>query len=285
MQWIERLNEALQYIEENLDGDISYEKAARLSSCSTYHFQRMFTYIAGIPLGEYIRRRRLSKAALELQQGKKVLDVALLYRYDSPTSFARAFQALHGITPSQAKKEGSTLKAFSKISFSLTIKGDQEMEYRIERKEAMRVVGVSLQLEKDMEQNMREIPLFWKKKSEDGTIATLCSYLKPGQGVLGLCTNSDVLDHWVYTIGVAMEEGTPEDMESQIVEESLWAIFPGRGPMPKTIQDVEKRIITEWLPSSGYEFADGSDIEVYLDADPSNQSFEVWMPIKKSKEA
>ena len=85
MQWIERLNEALNYVEENLDGEISYEKAARLADCSTYHFQRMFTYIAGVPLGEYIRRRKLTKAALALQQGEKVLDVSLNYGYDSPT--------------------------------------------------------------------------------------------------------------------------------------------------------------------------------------------------------
>jgi len=284
MHWNERLNEALLYIENNLDGEISYEKAGRLANCSTYHFQRMFTYIAGIPLGEYIRRRRLSKAALDLQQGKKVLDVALLYGYDSPTSFTRAFQALHGLTPSQAKKEGATLKSFSKISFSLIIKGDQEMEYRIERKAAFRVVGVSLNLKKDLEQNMREVPLFWQQKAEDGTIARLCSYLKPGEGLLGLCTNSDALDHWAYTIGVAMEKETPEGLESQMVDSALWAIFPGRGSMPNSIQEVERRIITEWLPSSGYDFADGFDIEVYLDADPSNQSFEVWMPIKQSKE-
>ncbi len=93
MQWIERLNEALNYVEEHLDGEISYEKAARLANCSTYHFQRMFTYIAGVPLGEYIRRRKLTKAALALQQGeKKVLDVSLRYGYDSPTSFTRAFR-------------------------------------------------------------------------------------------------------------------------------------------------------------------------------------------------
>lgn len=284
MQWIERLNEALLYIEGNLQGNISYEKASRLANCSTYHFQRMFTYIAGIPLGEYIRRRRLTMAALALKQGQKVIDVALLYGYDSPTSFTRAFQALHGLTPSQAKKEGAVLKAFPKISFSLTIKGEQEMEYRIESKKAFRVVGATLKLEKDLEQNMREVPVFWNKKAQDGTIARLCSLMKPGQGLLGLCTNGDDKEYWVYTIGIAIEEGTPEGLESQIVDASLWAIFPGRGPMPQTIQEVERRIVTDWLPSSGYEFGSGVDMEVYLDNDPSNQSFEVWMPIKKSKE-
>ncbi|MGE4584666.1 MAG: GyrI-like domain-containing protein [Sphaerochaeta sp.] len=281
MQWIERLNEALLYIEDHLEGDISYAQASRLANCSTYHFQRMFTYIAGVPLGEYIRRRRLTKAALALQRGAKVLDVALLYGYDSPTSFNRAFQAVHGLTPSEAKKEGAALKAYPKISFSLTIKGEQEMEYRIERKDAFRVVGASCSLPKDMEESMQVVPRFWNEKAKDGTIAKLCSLLGEGQGLLGICTNSDEEKQMMYTIGVALPEGMIEGMESRMIDASLWAVFPGRGPMPGTIQAVERRIMTEWLPSSGYEFANGVDMEVYLDDDPSNQSFEVWMPIKQ----
>lgn len=280
MQWIERLNEALTYIEEHLESEISYEKAAHLANCSTYHFQRMFTYVAGLPLGEYIRRRKLTKAALELQQGKKVLDVALRYGYESPTSFNRAFQAVHSMAPSEAKKRGTMLKAFPRISFSLTIKGEQEMEYRIERKEAFRVIGVSCAISKEMEESMHIVPLFWAEKAQDGTIAKLCSYLKEGEGLLGLCTNTDEMDHWTYTIGIAKNDLELEGMESQTVESSLWAIFPGRGLMPQSIQDVEKRIITDWLPTSGYEFAEGVDMEVYLDQDPTNQGFEVWMPIK-----
>ncbi|NBK25505.1 MAG: helix-turn-helix domain-containing protein, partial [Spirochaetia bacterium] len=226
---------------------------------------------------------KLTKAALELQQGSKVLDVALRYGYDSPTSFNRAFQVVHGMTPSDAKKEGAVLKAFPKISFSLTIKGEQEMEYRIERKDAFRVVGVSCKISKDMEESMRVVPLFWTEKAQDGTIAKLCSYLKEGDGLFGLCTNTDELDHWTYTIGIVKEDLELEGMESQMIGPSLWAIFPGRGPMPQTIQEVERRIVTDWLPTSGYEFAEGVDVEVYLDNDPTNQSFEVWMPIKKSR--
>lgn len=282
MQWIERLNEALNYVEEHLDGEISYEKAARLANCSTYHFQRMFTYIAGVPLGEYIRRRKLTKAALALQQGEKVLDVSLRYGYDSPTSFTRAFQTLHGVNPSEAKKEGAALRAFPRISFSLTIKGDQEMEYRIERKDAFRVTGVSLKLVKDMEENMKTIPQFWGEKTMEGTIPKLCSLLKPGHGLFGLCTNTDEKDYWLYTIGIELDEGaTLEGMETQEVDAALWAIFPGRGKMPNVIQDVERRIMTDWLPTSGYELAKGVDVELYLSEDPSDQAFEVWMPIRR----
>ena len=135
MEWIERLNNAVTYIEDNIKGDIDIDEASKIACCSTYHFQRMFAYIADVPLSEYVRRRRMSLAAVDLQNGdEKVIDVALKYGYDSPTAFTRAFKNVHGISPSQAKNEGSVLKAFPPISFKITIKGASEMNYRIEKK-------------------------------------------------------------------------------------------------------------------------------------------------------
>jgi AraC family transcriptional regulator len=142
MELLDKLNAALTYIEDNLEGDISYEKAALLACSSVYHFQRMFSYVSGIPLSEYVRRRKMTKAALDLQQGGKVLDAALRYGYESPTAFNRAFQSVHGVAPSAAQKTNTVLKAFPRISFQVSIKGEVEMEYRIVKKEAFRVVGV-----------------------------------------------------------------------------------------------------------------------------------------------
>ncbi len=101
MEWIEGLNKSMNYIEEHLTEEIDYEQAAKLACCSTYHFQRMFAYMANLPLSEYIRRRRMSLAAVDLQNGdNKIIDVALKYGYNSPTAFNRAFQNIHGIAPS-----------------------------------------------------------------------------------------------------------------------------------------------------------------------------------------
>lgn len=127
MEWLEKLNEALNYIEENLNGNIEYGKAAKIACCSVYHFQRMFSYIAGVPLSEYIRNRRITKAAFDLQNGDKVIDVALRYGYESPTAFNRAFKKIHQVSPSVAQKEGTVLKAYSPISFKITIKGVEEI--------------------------------------------------------------------------------------------------------------------------------------------------------------
>ena len=145
MEWLKNLSSAIEYIEDNLDKEISYEKAARIACCSTYYFQRLFSYVAGVSLSEYIRKRRMSQAAFELQQtDKKVLDVALKYGYASPTSFNRAFQSVHGITPAAAKSKGSTLNAYLPIKFSVKVTGGSAMPYRIAETEAIRIVEQGL---------------------------------------------------------------------------------------------------------------------------------------------
>lgn len=171
MEWIKRLNESIGYIEEHLTGEIDLNQLGRIACCSSWHFQRMFTYMAGIPLSEYIRRRKMSLAAVDLQgKSMKVIDVAGKYGYSSPTAFNRAFQSVHGIAPSALKKDGVSVKSFPPIVFKITVKGVKEMNYRIETKEAFRIVGVSVPLEKDIEKNFAVIPAKWGEAAADGTL-------------------------------------------------------------------------------------------------------------------
>ncbi|MDR7247188.1 AraC-like DNA-binding protein [Priestia megaterium] len=143
MNLLRNMNRALSYIEENLTNDIDFREVAKLALCSEYHFKRMFSFLAGITLSEYIRRRRLTLAAFELKDNKmKVIDIAFKYGYNSPDSFTRAFQNLHGLTPSEAKKNGYSLKAYPQMTFQLSIKGGNEMNYRIEEKQAFHIVGI-----------------------------------------------------------------------------------------------------------------------------------------------
>ena len=284
MEWLDRLNDALNYIEDNLKSEIEYEMAAKIACCSTYHFQRMFSYIAGVPLSEYIRNRRLTMAALDLQNGDKVIDVALRYGYESPTSFNRAFQKVHGVSPSAAQKEGTALKAFPRISFKITIKGDTEMEYRIVNKEAFRVVGVQIPLSNDIEKNFQEVPKFWQQVAQNGTLSQIVPLMNAEpMGVLGITACGNENESWKYYVAVSTDRETPNGMVEYMVPEFTWAVFPGQGTMPTSIQETEKRAVTEWLPTSGYEYADGPDIEVYINADPANAKFEVWLPISKKK--
>ena len=284
MEWLEKLNEALGYIEANLDGEIEYEKAAKIACCTVYHFQRMFSYIAGTPLSEYIRNRRLTKAALDLQSGDKVIDVALRYGYESPTAFNRAFQKIHHVSPSVAQKEGTFLKAYPPISFKITIKGVGEMEYSIVKKEEIRIVGVKALLEKNIEKNFKSVPKLWQESAQNGTINQIVSLMNAdSKGVLGVSACMDSLERWEYYVAVETDKEVPEGMYEYVIPEGTWAVFPGQGTMPTAIQEIEKRIITEWLPTSGYEYADAPDIELYLNQDPANSKFEVWIPIKKNQ--
>lgn len=144
MEWIQRLNDAMSYVEENLTGEISLEGAARRAACSAYHFQRMFPCMTGISFSEYVRRRRMTAAAMDLAEGAKVIDTAARYGYDSPTAFNRAFQSVHHLPPSAAHARGTELRAFPPITFTLSIKGEHAMEYRIEEREAFRVAGFAM---------------------------------------------------------------------------------------------------------------------------------------------
>lgn len=279
MEWIERLNNAVNYIEENLSENISVDEAAKIACCSTYHFQRMFAYMADMPLSEYIRRRRMSIAAVDLQSGDgKVLDISLKYGYDSPTAFNRAFKSVHGISPSQAKEEGIILTSYPPISFQITIKGVSAMNYRVEKKEAFRIVGISKPLEKEIEKNFIIVPQMWGEAAMNGTIQRLASMMDgKTKGLLGISLCNEA-DSWRYYIGVESNQQRSNDLEEVIIQESTWAIFSGEGSN-SSIQELEKRIVTEWLPTSGYEYGNAPDIEVYYNADPNNSIYEVWIPI------
>lgn len=133
MSWHERMNRAVDYIENNLCNDIDLETIAKITCQSATSFQRTFSIVTEMPVSEYIRRRRMSLAALDLQNNNaKVIDTSLKYGYDSPEAFARAFKEIYGISPSAARKKDIVLRIFPRLSFLMTIKGDVIMNYEQE---------------------------------------------------------------------------------------------------------------------------------------------------------
>lgn len=285
METLLGLNAALGYIEDNLTGDISYAQAARLAHCSEVQFVRMFGYIAGVTLAEYIRRRRLSCAAFDLRQpGARVLEVALRYGYDSPTAFNRAFRALHGVSPSQARGMGARLKAYPRLHFQMTIKGVTEMVYRIEERPAFRIVGKKQQVSNADGENFVKIPQMWADLSK-ADWETLFA-IKAGQpdGILGVCANmrGTVFD---YYIACAATAAPPEGMEALEVPALTWAIFESVGALPHAMQEVWQRIFSEWFPASEYVRAADTlpDVEVYFEGDNTADSYrcEIWIPVVK----
>ncbi len=278
MDWLKNWNEALDELERNLEGNIDPEKLGRLAGCSAYHFQRMFSYLAGVPLSEYIRRRRMTRAAADLQNGERVLDAALRYGYESPTSFNRAFQAVHGIPPSQAKQTGAKLKAYPRIHFKLVLKGAEEMEYQIVKREAFRIVGFRTPLPMDAEECFQIVPKFWAEVGPRQADLFPLMNEEPA-GMLGVST-CDKEENYYY-IAAASSAPVPAGMYEWTIPAATWAVFTGTGRLPDAMQDLQRRIVSEYLPDSGYEWAKAPDIEAYLNQPGEESRFQVWLPVVK----
>ncbi|MEK3713858.1 AraC family transcriptional regulator [Paenibacillus sp. FSL R7-0333] len=285
MEWLIRMKHALDYMELNMTETLRIEEVAEVAYVSPFHFQRMFSMLTGFSVADYIRKRRLTLAAQELAVSKiRVLDVALKYGYDSPESFAKAFRKAHGIPPSAARKSGVQLKAFPRISFHLSLKGDQDMDYKIVDKPAFTVIGKSMEVTTRDGENFRRIPQFWDECNEDGTSDKLIE-LSASREWLGICTDMDMKkEQLTYWIGV---EGTPQadaqGYETTVVPAASWAVFRSEGALPGAIQTVWQRIYQEWFPGTGYEHTGGPEIELYPPGDTSAEDYvcEVWIPVMK----
>lgn len=288
MEPLKQLNLAMHYIESTLAGEIDFQKVAQLAGCSEYHFRRMFSFLSGISLSEYIRRRRLSQAAVELRHSSiKVIDLAVKYGYDSPDSFARAFQGLHGLTPTEARMEGVLLKAVPPMTFQLTIQGGNEMEYRIVDKEAFYIVGLKKRVSLIYEGVNPEIAEMWQSlTAEDIQTLKQMSNAEPA-GLLSASLNftegraeGSQLDHF---IGVAAAKPAAEKWDVLAVPASTWAVFTARGKFPDALQNVWGRIYAEWFPMSGYEVSEGPEILWNESKDTSLPDYhsEIWIPVVK----
>lgn len=278
--------DSIEYIESNLDEELAIEEIAKIAFMSKFHFQRMFSMLTGYTVSEYIRNRRITKAAQELvNSNRKIIDIALKYGYESPEAFTKAFRAIHGVTPSAAKKNSQSLKAYPKLSFQIQIKGDVEMDYKIVGKESFKVIGKSIQTSTLGGENNRKIASFWKEVNSNGFVEELekdCGSL----GILGICMEYDhKLENLTYLIAAEKnKEQVPDGLEEREIPAATWAVFPVIGAMPDAMPRTWKRIFSEWFPATGYEHAGGPEMEVYSsNGDPSSEDYysEIWIPIKK----
>lgn len=288
MDWITGIQNAINYIEEHLTEEINYDKVAEEAACSSFYFQRIFSVLCDISLGEYIRNRRLTLAGNELNASDiKVIDIALKYGYESPESFTRAFSKFHGITPSEAKKNGSKLKSFSRLSVKITLSGGSMMDYKIVEKEAFEIIEKveAHSIENDV--NAKSIPDFWIKSHNDGTVKTLLENTTDRTFIFGVCygNNSDSAKTFDYSIGAVYNPKTavPKGFRRNIIPARTWAIFECKGAMPKAMQDMWHKITSEFFPTTGYQPTYEMDIEAYTEGDMGGLDYrsEIWIPVVK----
>lgn len=291
MDWITGISKAIDYIEEHITEPTDYARAAKEACSSLFNFQRVFALLCGYTLGDYVRMRRLTLAGEELlSTDAKVIDVALKYGYDSPESFSRAFTRFHGVSPSAVRK-GAAIRPFSRICVKLILTGGSIMEYRIEKKQAAKIICRRREFTKPGDDyTNKEIPEFWNECGRDGSIQKLCGYIKDSaqfKGLLGVCFSTEMTDSgFPYGIGAEYDgESDPQDFEIVEIPAYTYAVFTVRGRMPDAFRETYRKICTEFFPQSGYEYGNGVEIEVYPSADVQNPDYtcEIWIAVKPKK--
>lgn len=288
MSWVIQLNESINYIEENLTGEISYEELSKIAGCSVYNFQRMFSYIADKPLSEYIRSRRLTMAAFDLLNStERIIDIALKYGYESQDAFTRAFKNFHCVLPSSVRNEIVQLKSYPRLSFQINIREGNHMNYQIEQWPAFKVMGILHKVKTSMA--FEVVPKIWDNAWKDGTMKRFIEIFpdyRPA-GFLGIAVGGQWgnFEEMNYIIAVTSHVNVPQcnhipaldGMKEFSYPEATWAIFEANGELPSATQKVYKQFYTEWLPNSGYELSDLPVIECYM----QDNRQEVWIAVVK----
>jgi AraC family transcriptional regulator len=288
---LERLNQAMEHIERHLDESVDVAELARIATTSEYHLRRMFSALAGMPLSEYIRRRRLTVAGAEvLAGGETLLEIAVRYGYGSGEAFARAFRAMHGTGPGEARRTGAALVSQPRLTFRLTVEGSTSMQYRVVDRPAFTVAGFKTRVPLvhsgpnqaiiDFVRGLGKQALEQLGKLSDQEphgIVAVCDDLDPSRA------EGTELDYYQAVITAA---SAPSDVPAGVttlpVPSGTWAVFTTSGPAPQAIQELWRDVFTEWFPSNPYRSRPGPEIlRTDLSADGTKADAELWLPVER----
>ncbi len=284
MGWIEGISEAISYIEDNITEELTIESIAKQAFVSPFYFQKGFSMLCGFTVGDYIRQRRLTLAGSEIvSTDAKIIDIALKYGYDSPDSFTKAFIRFHGISPTAVRRNRKMIKSFAPLKIKFSLEGGFIMDYKIIEKEAFTVIGVSKVFKYDTAKT--EIPKFWTEHFQTGKGKIVC-------GMYGVCIDESMeADEFEYLIADNWNPTTetPDGFVTKVIPKHTWAVFACKGAMPKSLQDINQKIFSEWLPNCrDYEIAAGYNVEMYTNVadypkgnQDENYYSEIWIPVKK----
>ncbi|MEW2045599.1 AraC family transcriptional regulator [Streptomyces sp. NPDC005476] len=286
---LERLNQAMDDIEGHLDESIDVGALARAAATSEYHLRRMFSALAGMPLSEYIRRRRLTVAGAEVLAGDdSLLEIAVRYGYGSGEAFARAFRAVHGVGPGEARRTGAALVSQPRLTFRLTVEGSSSMRYRVVDRPDFTVAGLKARVPLvHLGPNQAIIDFV---RGIDPRVLDRLEKLsdQEPQGIVAVCDDLDPsraegteLD---YYQGVISSAAAPEGTVSLAVPAGTWAVFTTSGPAPRAIQELWRDVYTQWFPSNPYRGRPGPEIlRTRLSADGTEAEAELWLPVEREQ--
>jgi AraC family transcriptional regulator len=286
---LERLNQVMEHIEGHLDQAIDVAGLARTAATSEYHLRRMFSALAGMPLSEYIRRRRLTVAGAEVLAGhESLLEIAVRYGYGSGEAFARAFRVMHGVGPGEARRTGAALVAQPRLTFRLTVEGNSSMRYRLEERPDFTVVGFKARVPLVHLGPNQAIIDFVRGIDRDALERLEKLADQEPQGLVAVCDDLDPsraegteLD---YYHGVITTAAAPEGTTTLTVPSGNWAVFNVSGPAPEAIQTLWRDVFTQWFPSNPYRGRPGPEIlRTRLSPDGREADAELWLPVEREE--
>lgn len=286
---ITELNRLIEVVESHLDQELDIARVASTLGITEYHLRRMFSSLTGMPLSEYVRRRRMTVAAADVAQGGALLEIAVRYGYGSAEAFGRAFRSVHGSSPADVRRNGGPLRSQPKLRLRLTVEGSTTMDTRITERPAFRLVGHAARvplihhgINPDIQAHVAALP------AEEHARLKALGNTEPA----GLLQASDDVDpdytegsELTYLHGVALDAATtaPEGLDVLEVPAGTWAVFRTSGAYPAALQEAYAASAAEWFPSNPWQLRPGPSMVAVLERaeDFSTATTELWMPIER----
>ena len=293
---IQLIQQAICYMEEHICENISYAEVAKSVQMSSYNFHRTFSFIVGMTANEYMRKRRLTLAAKELQTTAiSVIDAAYKYGYESPESFSKAFSRFHGSTPKQAKQKGTKLHLFNPLLIKIIVEGGSIMDYRIEHKESQKFIALVKAFPNEIinDDNAHNIPDFWAECYEKDLIEPMkILRVKGKRDLFGLCSPvKDGENHFNYGIGIMLDEDTEISKLEHFTKNGylIWktepadyAVFKCFGSDGDCLAETWSKFFKEFIPQTGYTQTEDTDYEIYFEDGENGLFCELWIPVKQN---
>ena len=287
---IASLNRLVELIEENLAEDVDLALVAGALGTTEYHLRRMFSSLAGMPLSEYVRRRRMTVAAADVLGNGELLDIAVRFGYGSTEAFGRAFRAVHGAGPGDVRRDGGPLRTQPQLRSRLTVEGISPMDTRITDRPAFQLVGHAARvplihegINPHIQAHVAGLPA-----EEHARLKELSSSEPAGLLQVSADVDPDYAEgsELTYLHGVAVGSGmpVPHDLDVIAVPAGTWAVFRTSGAYPETLQSTWAATATDWFPSNPWRLRPGPSIVAIVDRaeDFSTATTELWLPVERA---